>query len=1132
MLKPGLRRLNLPNGRPASDDMDRIMLLNMWGKFWEQETGEKVEFAHMGKPTHPINLEICKAIVAYWERIEQEEQRLLELMARPEDLIPFFNEKIAREQDVDPQGDFECRQLIANGFNNFSHPAVQIKPEHIVLTMGGAAGSICVILETLDEQDPDGWALTPDLHYSLHAQLDKTEFFNTRQTNLSMEESLDQKLDEMEQQGRPVKVVILANPSNPTGAILTRAARQRVGEIVKKHNCYLIVDEAYAQIIFKKELCLSDILNMKAGEAPRVSNPSPMLNAIDREDSELLNRCIFIRTSSKADADSGERLPGAAIVFEPELRSQIVEKNKFVGIVPLFLQVGLAASVNSLQDEYHPNLQEKATSQEEERFSVGDFYQGGVELVEKETTVSHMNWGNKVGGTFYVCANLSFLINFKIEEEYEKLLRRVGIELIDGKLDTDEACVYYILFKYWTTVAPLSCYGGDPYEGSVRITCASYDASLAQTVKIFIGLKSLIETGLSNTDLHSSNHHASESIRSVSALKHELSCVSKISDKIAVVSKENISLSTSFASDLKEDWLGWQRKAEEALQLNRQYQCARSAYIAQLLRTTLQGIIETIFNFPPVEQVSVEQLESLESTVYSLLINTMPKPEKNVLVLEKTKEKEIKQFLRENLFYHVAKIKDIKRACQTEALVFNRVLFEEIINSLQESLSQHDPVGVSPYFCFWYKRQIKAYDDVHYSALKHQLISLKASIDYEHPQGNLECRKTIRDALRKSYSSSYYDYHHLQEDDLLLTCDNPEAVFKPVFSVICDLKHVKDFEKIFRDDPEGLKKYAVIARNAQEYLGQGLKKEALETILMQIKDLLSKFPNVFIIIDESFLEECFHGTFTLAENSIWGPLLDDLLNEQGGESAIQRLVLVRSSIPFSSPKAIVSVIGTSNKTLMPGLLARNIRMSGHAIRSLQFAYASHLERFTSNEVYQEAYSRSRAVLSAVRTLLSRSSGTSVPECPTPPSLTSVPRTPPLMLSPPAKLAAGGSPVPAKQPALSVPATPPLMLSPPAKLVAGGSPVPPKSPAPSVPGNQTPPFSSWIPGTPPFISTPPSHLRGLGLCPMDERTPRGFPRSPQPPLTPPFEALGPPLIPIPLHARNRRNSVGSGRGKSP
>jgi len=76
-------------------------------------------------------------------------------------------------------------------------------------------GATPVLVDTREE---DGWKLSPK----------------------ALEASLSPK----------TKAIILCSPSNPTGAAYTESETRALVEVVRKHDCWLIVDEIYAQLVY------------------------------------------------------------------------------------------------------------------------------------------------------------------------------------------------------------------------------------------------------------------------------------------------------------------------------------------------------------------------------------------------------------------------------------------------------------------------------------------------------------------------------------------------------------------------------------------------------------------------------------------------------------------------------------------------------------------------------------------------------------------------------------------------------------------------------------------------------------------------------------------------------------------
>jgi aspartate aminotransferase len=89
---------------------------------------------------------------------------------------------------------------------------------------------------------------------------------------------------------RRSKLLVLNSPNNPSGAVYTREELLAIGEVVRKHNLYVLSDEIYEQLVF--------------GGVPHVS--------IASLDHELRDRTIVIGGVSKTWAMTGWRIGFAA----------------------------------------------------------------------------------------------------------------------------------------------------------------------------------------------------------------------------------------------------------------------------------------------------------------------------------------------------------------------------------------------------------------------------------------------------------------------------------------------------------------------------------------------------------------------------------------------------------------------------------------------------------------------------------------------------------------------------------------------------------------------------------------------------------------------------------------------------
>lgn len=132
-------------------------------------------------------------------------------------------------------------------FNGYS----DIKSENIIVTPGSTYtlfNTFEVLLETGDEvlmPDP-GWPTYETQAGLLGAKIVRYP--------LHAENGFRPRVADIEAVITPrTKILMLCNPSNPTGAVATRAEIEQVIALATKHDLYVISDEVYEELIFEGE---------------------------------------------------------------------------------------------------------------------------------------------------------------------------------------------------------------------------------------------------------------------------------------------------------------------------------------------------------------------------------------------------------------------------------------------------------------------------------------------------------------------------------------------------------------------------------------------------------------------------------------------------------------------------------------------------------------------------------------------------------------------------------------------------------------------------------------------------------------------------------------------------------------
>lgn len=126
---------------------------------------------------------------------------------------------------------------------------INLTPEQVIITTGGTEAIMLALWTVLDEGDSliafepgyanyAGYAIQTGLKLIPIAAQEKKGF------HLPPAEQIIRKID------RKTKAIIVTNPNNPTGTVLTPAEIDLIIEIAKKYDLFIIADETYRGLVF------------------------------------------------------------------------------------------------------------------------------------------------------------------------------------------------------------------------------------------------------------------------------------------------------------------------------------------------------------------------------------------------------------------------------------------------------------------------------------------------------------------------------------------------------------------------------------------------------------------------------------------------------------------------------------------------------------------------------------------------------------------------------------------------------------------------------------------------------------------------------------------------------------------
>lgn len=143
------------------------------------------------------------------------------------------------------RGKPELRELISQDYE-------RVSPDQIAVTTGASEANFAVIASLVGENDHiivehPNYPSLYEVPRSLNRRLDLL--------HLTFEEKFKPNLEKLESLITPqTKLVTLTHPNNPTGSIITEKMLYEIVEMVEEHDAYLLFDETYRELSFKKTL--------------------------------------------------------------------------------------------------------------------------------------------------------------------------------------------------------------------------------------------------------------------------------------------------------------------------------------------------------------------------------------------------------------------------------------------------------------------------------------------------------------------------------------------------------------------------------------------------------------------------------------------------------------------------------------------------------------------------------------------------------------------------------------------------------------------------------------------------------------------------------------------------------------
>ncbi len=287
-------------------------------------------------------------------------------------------------------GTVELRQAVANRYERLLDRAID--PETHVVVSGGATGALyCACLALLEPRDE---VILFEPYYSYHqSTLMATQavpvYVPTKMPDWSFS------LDDLENAvSDKTRAIIINTPSNPSGKVWSRSELEKIAAFCNKHDLFAFTDEIYEHFVY------DGLEHISLASLP-----------------DMWERTITISGLSKTFSITGWRI-GYSVCRE-EWTAAIANFSDLVYVcAPTPLQIGAAAGLMQLDDDYFRQLAEKYQAKRERLCSA---------LAESGLTPCIPQ------GAYYVLADVSSLPGNDSTERAMYLLHETGVASVPGE---------------------------------------------------------------------------------------------------------------------------------------------------------------------------------------------------------------------------------------------------------------------------------------------------------------------------------------------------------------------------------------------------------------------------------------------------------------------------------------------------------------------------------------------------------------------------------------------------------------------------------------------------------------------------------------------------------------------------
>ncbi len=204
---------------------------------------------------------------------------------------------------------------------------IMVEADDIIITTGGSEALSFAFLTCFDKDDE---LLIPEPFYANYKAFATVADVKFKTVPSYVEDGFAlPPIEEFEKIITPrTKAIVVCNPNNPTGYLYTRAELEKVAELCKKHDIFLIADEVYREFVYDGQEHYS-VMNLKGVE----------------------QNVILLDSVSKRYSACGVRI-GAFISKNKEVMASAMKQAQGRLSSPTFGQVFSEAAINTPQSYF------------------------------------------------------------------------------------------------------------------------------------------------------------------------------------------------------------------------------------------------------------------------------------------------------------------------------------------------------------------------------------------------------------------------------------------------------------------------------------------------------------------------------------------------------------------------------------------------------------------------------------------------------------------------------------------------------------------------------------------------------------------------------------------------------------